>query len=273
MNQEACCTCAKLLNSPQEATSDSYIDEKSALKQETKSTSPERILPCCGRAICSECITKTPRFATYCPYCQVTNEPSALPQGLRDPPAYSSPPPSPKRQDISYHDDMAGSEDPPAYTANDNQSNSTGESSSKTVPDVIHHLARDDTIASLSLAYNVPATVLRQHNSVYSDHLLSARRTISIPSSHYRGESLSPNPIDDPEESERKANIRKFMVGAKCHKYEEAELYLKQSDENVDKALEQWREDEKWEKENPYNAKSKAKVRMKSGGGLSSQLL
>ncbi|KAJ8610273.1 hypothetical protein MRB53_038676 [Persea americana] len=146
-------------------------------------------------------------------------------------------------------------------------------------PDVTHHLHPTDTISSLSLAYNVPPHVLRAHNNLYADNLLSARRTVSIPGSHYKGGvSLSSTPIDSEEEIARKTNLRKFMVGVKCHEYDVAELYMKQADGDVEAAIEAYRADEKWEKENPYHSKVKGKevtARRKppgSGAGLTGQL-
>jgi len=60
------------------------------------------------------------------------------------------------------------------------------------------------------------------------------------------------------------------MVGAKCHAYDVAELYLKQADYDVELALEVFKADEKWEKENPYTVRGKRNVvpgKKKGGGG------
>jgi hypothetical protein len=71
---EACCTCATLLSSIPLT-----YDEKTE-----KPTQFERRLDCCGRAICARCLTDNPRFANYCPFCQISTGPSPLPaQGLR----------------------------------------------------------------------------------------------------------------------------------------------------------------------------------------------
>lgn len=42
-------------------------------------------------------------------------------------------------------------------------------------------------------------------------------------------------------------------------RYDVALLYLKQSDWNLENAIEAYREDEQWEKEHPLEAKQKAK--------------
>lgn len=63
------------------------------------------------------------------------------------------------------------------------------------------------------------------------------------------------------------------MVGAKCHEYSVAELYLGNAGGDVEKALESWREDERWERENPLETgKGKKRVNGYRGGGLIGQL-
>lgn len=253
-DNESCCTCAALLTPP----SYDYADEKKT----SRHSEPPRRLPCCNRSICASCMHKNPRFETYCPFCQVSTQPSSLPQGLRDPPAYSSPSSSPKRKPLDSKD--ASLEEPPAY---DSLEQSNGASQAE---DVIHHLRPDDTIASLSLAYNVPSQVLRTHNTLFSDHLLSARRTVAIPASHYSGPSLSSEPLESEEETERKRRIRTFMTKTKCHEYNVAELYLKNANEDLEGAVRSWEEDERWERENPMR-KGKGKGGG-FGGGLTGQL-
>jgi hypothetical protein len=194
---EACCTCASLLTSIPPT-----YDEKTE-----KPTQYERRLECCGRAICARCITDNPRFATYCPFCQVSSVPSSLPQGLRDPPAYSP-----------LNGEQAG-DDPPPYAANDARqhlSDKKGDNE-EAAPDVLHFVdPNNDSVASLSLRYGVPAEALRRTNGLYADHLLAARRTILIPGEYYKGGvSLSPRPLEGEEEEIRKGKLRKFMVGCK----------------------------------------------------------
>jgi len=70
------------------------------------------------------------------------------------------------------------------------------------------------------------------------------------------------------------------MVGAKCHEYEVAEVYLRQAEGDVEKALERWAEDERWEKENPLRSGNGSVEKGKgrrvggsgSGGSLTRQL-
>lgn len=271
MAEEACCTCATILAPP----SYNFADEK----KEQRTPDPPRRLPCCQRAICAACVSKNPRFASYCPFCQVSTKPSSLPQGLRDPPAYS-PPASPKRRAAVPESDTTSSEqseEPPSYSSLSSTDRRAVDQQSQDQPDVLHHLHPTDTITSLSLAYHVPAPILRSHNSLFQDSMLPARRTLLIPASHYTGPSLSDQPVESAEETERKAKIRRFMVGAKCPAYEVAELYLGNAGGDVEKAVARWWEDEKWEKENPYKGKGKGKegrgVEMRGfGGGLTGQL-
>lgn len=190
---EACCTCAALLSSIPPT-----YDEKTE-----KPTHYERRLECCGRAICARCITDNPRFATYCPFCQVSIVPSPLPQGLRDPPAYSPP-----AEGIE-------SDKPPPYSAHNTME--TPVEKPQSAPDVLHFVdPNNDTTSALSLRYGVPAEALRRTNGLFADHLLAARRTILIPGEYYKGGvSLSPRPLEGEEEEVRKGKLRKFMVGCK----------------------------------------------------------
>jgi LysM repeat protein len=193
---EACCTCATLLTS---------VPPTYDVKTE-KPSQYERRLECCSRAICARCITDNPRFAIYCPFCQVSIVPSPLPQGLRDPPAYSPP-----------AGEQTGDE-PPPYSAHNPLQPPTEKSKSKeAAPDVLHFVdANNDSIGSLSIRYGVPAEALRRTNGLYADHLLAARRTILIPGEYYKGGvSLSPRPLEGEEEEIRKGKVRKFMVGCK----------------------------------------------------------
>lgn len=150
-------------------------------------------------------MTDNPRFKTYCPFCQVSLVPSPLPQGLRDPPAYSPP---------------SVVDEPPPYSAH-NTLQAPPEKSKNVLeddaPDVLHFVdPNHDTIASLSLRYGVPADALRRTNNMFADHLLAARRTILIPGEYYKGGvSLSPRPLEGEEEEIRKSKVRKFMVRCK----------------------------------------------------------
>lgn len=263
MATDTCCTCATLISS---APTYSLESEKAL-----PPSSPPRVLPCCNRLICAACISSNPRYESYCPFCQVSSEPNALPQGgLRDPPAYTSPTSSPRRRSLEKKDPVNTSEDlPPTYTASATTQVPKNHSSQQ--KDVLHHLRPIETLTTLSILYNVPASILRSHNALFSDSLLPARRTLLIPSSHYTGPSLSAEPVEDPEEVERKARLRRFMVSSKCADYKMAELYLGQAEGDVEKAVARWREDERWEKENPLH-KGKGPGTKWRGGGLTGQL-
>lgn len=195
---EACCTCAALLSSIPPT-----YDEKTE-----KPAQHERRLECCARAICARCITDNPRFASYCPFCQVSKVPSSLPQGLRDPPAYS-PPTGRQTEEQPPPYSASASVQPPLETAKDPET--------ENAPDVLHFVDPNyDSVASLSLRYGVPAGALRRTNALYADHLLAARRTVLIPKEYYKGGvSLSPRPVEGEEEEIRKGKVRKFMVGCK----------------------------------------------------------
>ncbi|KAF2874194.1 hypothetical protein BDV95DRAFT_488123 [Massariosphaeria phaeospora] len=263
---EACCTCAAQLSSIPPT-----YNEKTE-----KPAQYERRLECCSRAICARCITDNPRFADYCPFCQVSIVPSPLPQGLREPPAYS--PPTEKQVD----------DQPPPYSAHNSlqppPEKTKGEG--ENAPDVLHFVdSNNDSLASLSLRYGVPADVLRRTNGLYADHLVAARRTVLIPGEYYKGGvSLSPRPLEGEEEEVRKGKVRKFMVGCKVAEYDVALLYLQQADYDLDQAIAAFKADEKWEQEHPLEAAKKGKSKASqtsgrrrwgfggSGGGLTGQL-
>ncbi|KAJ9638290.1 hypothetical protein H2199_006977 [Coniosporium tulheliwenetii] len=274
MSSEACCTCASLLS-----TIPPSYDEKTE-----KPARYERRLECCGRAICARCITDNPRFATYCPFCQVSIVPSPLPQGLRDPPAYSPPPsPRPSHARLAAND---GDDLPPAYSSHNSlqpPSEKSPDKDGEPAPDVLHFVdPAHDSISSLSLRYGVPANALRKTNNLYADNLIAARRTVLIPGEFYKGGvSLSPRPIEGEEEEIRKGKIRKWMVACKVSEYDIALMYLKQSDYDLESAIEAYKEDERWEKEHPLQAAKKGKSsapqssgrrRWGFGGGLTGQL-
>jgi len=87
--------------------------------------------------------------------------------------------------------------------------------------DVLHFVdPTNDSINTLSIRYGVPASALRRTNGLFSDHLLSARRTVAIPGEYYKGGiSLSPRPLGGEEEEARKTKIRKWMTTCKVAEY------------------------------------------------------
>ncbi|KAI4105693.1 MAG: hypothetical protein L6R37_002592 [Teloschistes peruensis] len=172
-------------------------------------------------------IADPPPESNKCPFCQISSDPTPLPQGLRDPPAYSPPPsPRPARATLAY---PLEAEDPPAYCASKNQAdNDKGEQTvDELAADVLHFInPAQDTISSLALRYAVPPNALRKKNNLYADHLIAARKAILIPGEFYKGGvSLSPQPIDGEEEELRKSKIRRWMVTCKVSDYNIAILY------------------------------------------------
>ncbi|GKT43921.1 uncharacterized protein ColSpa_04102 [Colletotrichum spaethianum] len=252
MEDEACCTCAKLLASvPRHSTA-------------TEKPLPgDRRLECCSRVICGNCIYNNPRFASYCPYCQTSSAPSVLPPNLKDPPSYSSFPPT------HHLSSGAPAAPPPPYTPStadtslDEKSGGSAPSSSTATPpeDTLHFLNHEhDTVASLSLRYGVPAAVLRRANNITSDHLLQGRRTVLIPGEYYAaGVSLSPRPVEGEEEELRKSRIRRFMTGCKVSDYDVAVLYLEQVGYDLAAAMEAYCDDEAWERNHPVQEGGKKK--------------
>jgi hypothetical protein len=157
------------------------------------------------------------------PFCQVSTTPSPLPQGLKDPPAYTSPSSSTHTpQNLSYPPPY--DETLPSYTSLSPQIPPPEKSTSGSqapAEDVLHFLDHStDTVTSLSFRYNVPLPVLRRANNLTSDHLLLARRTVVIPGEYYKGGvSLSPRPVEGEDEERRKGIVRRWMVACKVAEY------------------------------------------------------
>jgi hypothetical protein len=223
-----------------------------------------------------------PRFEKYCPYCQISTAPSYLPPGgLKEPPSYNAavgpveddaapPPPyshdsAPSRpqRPLSAARSSSPTDEKAALSAS---AGNRGEQ--PTAPDTLHFLDHErDTIPSLSLRYNVPASVLRRANHLASDHLLAARRTLIIPGSHYQeGVSLSPRPVEGEEEETRKGKIRRWMVACKVPDYDVALFYLQQADYDLDGAVQKYLDDERWEREHPLEPISQTRGMGKGKG-------
>lgn len=298
MSQTTCCTCATLLA---DAPHVSSISEK-ALPQ-------ERRLDCCSRVICGDCIYRNPRFLSYCPYCQTSGRSpllSSIRTGQRpserecepdnNPPPYSA---------------IAPAASPPPYTrsSSDPPRQPDEEKEPVTVPGpdsqpgyTIHHLRHPphpdpDTIVSLSLRYGIPASVLRQHNNLApdADYLLAARHTLLIPTAYITrrrrggdgggdqssngdgvGLSLSPHPVEDAAERERKTAIRRWMVACKEADYDTAVVYLEESGYDFAEAVRRYWDDVAWERAHPLETRMKGKGKgegRKNGLSVGSGLL
>lgn len=187
-----CATCALTFGNPHEP-----LSEKPLL--------PGRYLECCGRQICSRCLNLNKRYENYCPHCQIANAPSPLPQGLKEPPAYSS------LDDHLLSSTDTENDELPAYSAHQAVQPLLEKSS-----DVLHFVRPSDTVLSLSLAYGLPINVLRRTNNIFSDHLIQGRKTMLIPGEYCRGGiSLSPQPTEGEEEEIKKNKLRRWMVACK----------------------------------------------------------
>ncbi|KAK4242578.1 hypothetical protein C8A03DRAFT_11226 [Achaetomium macrosporum] len=280
MSQKACCTCATLLANAPHFSSTS---EKPLPK--------ERQLDCCGRVICGDCIYVNPRFLDYCPYCQTsgrspllsTNRTSQRPSERESGPD-SNPPP---------YSAIAPAISPPPYTPSFPRPRSSPpqpDEKKGPVPNpdsqpayTIHHLRHPphpepDTIVSLSLRYGIPASVLRQHNKLPpdADYLLAARHTLLIPTAHITrragggggyqssngdggGLSLSPHPVEDEGERERKTAIRRWMVACKEADYDTAVVYLEESRYDFAEAIRRYWDDVAWERAHPLESHTMGK--------------
>ena len=216
---------------------------------------------------------KNPRFGSYCPYCQISSASSSvLPQGLKEPPSYTSATAHPT---AAIRTDSSSADAPPPYAelsppptseselraggaADDDDEKAAlrdadAAAAAAAAEDTLHFLDHErDSVLSLSLRYGVPTHALRRANNLHSDHLLAARRTVVIPGAWYRGGvSLSPRPVEGEAEETRKGKIRRFMVATKVADYEVAVLYLQAADYELEAAVGSFLEDERWEQEHP----------------------
>ncbi|KAK7735293.1 hypothetical protein SLS53_007524 [Cytospora paraplurivora] len=258
---------------------------------------------CCT---CASILSEVPRYnpETEKPYPadrRIASDPSSnpLPQGLREPPSYETATSTTsvnddvkapytegdqqQREEVVVEEEEAAH--PPPYTSTTAPTPTTPQQQfhpqdTKSAPaeDTLHFVhPSEDTIPTLSIRYNVPAHVLRRHNRLTSDHLLSARRTVLIPGAYYpSGVSLRPRPAAGEEEEARRGKVRRWMVACRCADYDVAELYLAQSGYDLDGAVGRFLDDERWEREHPQrmldgSGKGKGKGKDKgkgSGGGV-----
>jgi hypothetical protein len=152
-------------------------------------------------------------------FCQISIIPTSLPQGLRNPPLYTSPaPPPPSYTNDSLHDStLPPYPSSPPLPASHPSLAPEKSFTAASAPDVLHFLNHStDSVLSLSMLYRIPISALRRANGITSDHLLLARRTVLIPGEFYKGGvSLSPRPVEGEEEEARKGKIRRWMVRCK----------------------------------------------------------
>ncbi|KAK4668078.1 uncharacterized protein QC764_702050 [Podospora pseudoanserina] len=273
--EEACCTCATLLSTissrpppPQDVSSEKQpLSDKDEDDQQLTGGDRKLLLhqqhhrlTCCARVICADCISKNPRFLTYCPYCQSSgrslsssSSPNNITRSL-----------TPVLSDDTHPPPYSSLHLPPAYTP---LSSSSSSSSSRPVPklkqpppqeeeeeeDILHFLTPHDSIPSLSLLYNLPPSLLRSYNSLPTDSLLHARRTLLIPASHLPKGAIShsPRPYEGEEEEARKGKIRRWMVATKEHDYDIAVTYLEGAGYDFHEAVGRYSDDVRWERENP----------------------
>jgi len=166
------------------------------------------------------------RFTEYCPYCPL-------------PPGYVASPPEEEEEEVPGYTPGDGST---AGEAKDKSSGKGGEQQE----DVVHFVRPTDTVAGLSLHYGVPLPVLRSHNRLFTDSLLSARQAISIPAGYFPGASASPAAE---EGSDGKALVKRFQVRTKCVDVKMAEAYLDSASGGFEGAVTQYLEDEGWVRE------------------------
>lgn len=106
----------------------------------------------------------------------------------------------------------------------------------------VHEVESGDTLVGVSLKYGVSKQDIRRVNKMMDDNIIT-RKTIMIP----RSEN-APTPEVE-RRTDRRASIREFKkkVNQQCAD-EEVEFYLAEADNNIDIAVEKYKEDVGWEK-------------------------
>lgn len=158
--------------------------------------------PCCGRFVCGLCARRNPRLVETCILCQLP-----IPHDLRDSlPGYDEYLPGYQPDD----------DDDTTPRTTDTKSNHEKSPLGYKEIGVQHFVRKEDSVASLSLSYNVPASTIRKANHLFSDTLLQGRSFILVPGAT---RSLSDRPG---EEDVRKGKLKRFMVAVKCTDYDMA---------------------------------------------------
>ncbi|CCG84438.1 protein of unknown function [Taphrina deformans PYCC 5710] len=202
----------------------------------SKGTTPT---PCCGRFVCGPCGRANPRLVETCILCQLP-----IPRDLGG--------------DDGDGDELPGYDASlPRYAATDAPDTPEKDPScgvvegggSATATDAwsvgkeagVHHFVRkEDSVGSLSLAYDVAPSVIRKANHLFADALLQGRSFILVPGAT---RSLSDRPG---EEDVRKGKLKRFMVQVKCTDYDMAKTYMTECDYSVADAVERYLADSQW---------------------------
>lgn len=155
-----------------------------------------------------------------------------------------------KRPRVDQDTDTEIKSEPPPYTINNLPSpppySTDAPRTINPSDSLIHYLLPNDSVISISFQYSIPSNIIRSHNRLYSDSLLAGRNFILIPRDWYIGPSHSPNPVQSEEENA----LKRFQIRTKCVEYDIAKVYLDESGWDLERAVEKWTADERWEAAN-----------------------
>ncbi|KAJ3335930.1 hypothetical protein HDU93_004059, partial [Gonapodya sp. JEL0774] len=118
----------------------------------------------------------------------------------------------------------------------------------KTAKGVVHWVGPNDTLVGLSLRYNVSVESIRVANRLFTNSVFE-RGCLLIPVTNYSG------PLQDvrSEEDERKSLVKRFQIATKCVDTDECWSYMRRFDFFLEKALEEYWSDARWESDHPLN--------------------
>jgi len=126
---------------------------------------------------------------------------------------------------------------------------------------LIHTLQRSDTLAGLSLKYNVDLCELRKTNKLFSDSLLHARRTIIVPT---KVEQEEPNDLEQPtqqsfffsEPKDMRWLVKQFQLVTNCLDAPVCRKYLENNGWSVPRSVQAYEEDLVYERKYPNQSRT-----------------
>ena len=112
-----------------------------------------------------------------------------------------------------------------------------------------HYLRPEDTIYSLALAYGTSEKRLLAFNRMTDRALLHSRASVDVPPECPRP-SISTTMPGDEAARQRNARLLRLMQMRKVTR-QVAQVYLDQAGWDLERALERWEADERWERAHP----------------------
>jgi len=110
----------------------------------------------------------------------------------------------------------------------------------------IHPVSTNETLVGIALKYKTTTAELRRINRLTTDTQLFGKKNIYIPKKGDIQGPIPSAPLSEEQKMRHAINNVKLKTGCST---EEAKWYLSDHDNDVDKAVAQWKEDNKWEQQ------------------------